>query len=473
MRPLVVILLGCSMAGSLQAQSFSSPSVCPGGRCPVEAAPSRAAVPRANLQIDARAIARITNDRDSVRAAGTGTLVDVDAERGLIVTCAHLFREGVGTLRVTFPNRQTFTARLEKIDAGADLAALSIDSPAIDPVALAEKFPERGDPLVSCGYGGDGQLWCNRGQALGYVTTAGGPKLETLEMSGAARLGDSGGPIFDRDQRLVAVLFGTNGRVVDGTYCGRVRRFLAELSPRFRARQPAAPTVEPPPRPGPVANSPPSEQAPPPTTPPQPASPPQPDRLANLEQLVSRLHQGWQGLSAKLDQLNAAAAEARKKAEATAPPPLELPTGGGPTAPDAGPLETVVEPWVSSHLAALLISWGVPGGIAGVAAGAVVWLVMRRAKGRLQAELDRRKPGDADLSSSADPSSGDPSPADPAVVERHHNQYVAYETTALDKAWAAAHAHVGERYPGAVPYLKLVEGVKDQLISGNNDPQLS
>ena len=40
----------------------------------------------------------------------------------------------------------------------------------------------------------------------------------------------------------------------------------------------------------------------------------------------------------------------------------------------------------------------------------------------------------------------------------------------LDKAWAAAHARVGEKYPGAVPYLKIVEGVKDQLLSGNDRP---
>ncbi len=54
-----------------------------------------------------------------------------------------------------------------------------------------------------------------------------------LELSGSARFGDSGGPVFNRRYELVAVLFGTNGRVVDATFCGRVRRFLSGLSPRF------------------------------------------------------------------------------------------------------------------------------------------------------------------------------------------------------------------------------------------------
>ncbi len=140
-----------------------------------------------------------------------------------------------------------------------------------------------------------------------------------------------------------------------------------------------------------------------------------------------------------------------------------MPTNSQPADTIGDAIEKVAEPWISAKLAALLVSVGVPGGIAGAAAGAVVRLVMRRGRQRLQGELDRVK------GTGTAPPGGDS--ADAAV--RHHNQYVAYETSALDKAWAAAHAHVGERYSGAVPYLKLVEGVKDQLISGNNDPQLS
>ncbi len=82
-----------------------------------------------------------------------------------------------------------------------------------------------------------------------------------------------------------------------------------------------------------------------------------------------------------------------------------------------------------------------PGGIAGVAAGAVVYLVMRRGKARLQQQLDRLQ-----AALPHDPAAGQTagSPATETAVERHHNRYVPYEVTQLDKAWAAAHAHVGE-----------------------------
>ena len=112
---------------------------------------------------------RIVNALGTVRAAGSGTLVDADDQRGLIITCAHLFREGTGTLTVTFPGGRSYAARLAKIDQASDLAALVIAPPSAAAVTIASDYPRRGDPLVSCGYGSDGRLWCNHGQALGYV----------------------------------------------------------------------------------------------------------------------------------------------------------------------------------------------------------------------------------------------------------------------------------------------------------------
>jgi hypothetical protein len=352
---------------------------------------------------------------------GTGTLVDVDGGRGLVLTCAHLFRDGVGSITVTFPGGSSYAAALLRIDTSADLAALAIGAPALEPVELSSDFPRRGDPLVSCGYGSDGRLCCNRGRVLGYVTTVGSHGRETLELSGAARMGDSGGPVLDRGGRLVAVLFGTDGRVVDGTFCGRIRRFLEGLSPRFCNRPPPAPPAAPLPRPV-EPNEPLVDVAPPPSVAPQ--SPRQQD--------------GAQ------------------------PPNVELPPGLDPIGAAPGPIEQIAEPWLTARLTALLISVGVPGGIAGVAGGAIVWLAMRRGKKKLQAQLDRLKIRLGELPG-----------ADASLVERHHNQYVPYEASLLDKAWAAAHARVGERYPGAVPYLKIVEGVKDQLLSGNDEPQVS
>ncbi len=453
MRFLVAILAGCALSDAALAQVYAPANSCASGECPLVAVPSsqlQTGHPDAGeLAVDSRAIVRIVNTQGAARTFGTGTLIDVDAQRGLILTCAHLFRETVGTITATFADQTAFEAALVKIDPVVDLAALAIRAPRVRPIVIAEDYPKRGDPLVSCGYGSDGRLWCNRGQALGYVTLVGSQGSETLELTGAARFGDSGGPVLDRNHHLVAVLFGTNGRVVDGTICGRIRRFLADLSARFRARRLIPPRVKVQPLPGPVEPNPPLAQLPPPSTSPSTAAPPEPTSPeTKRDPYASDVRPG---------ELH--------------PSTIEPPAKTDPIGRAADSLGNVAEPWISARLTALLISLGVPGGIAGVAAGATVWLVMRRGKKRLQAQLNRLKAG-ANASSSAAPAgSGDQ--RDPPTIERHHNRYVAYEVTALDKAWAAAHAHVGEKYPGAVPYLKIAEGVKDQLLAGSTDPQVS
>jgi len=417
------LLIVASAVGALAPRS--APADCEQGRC--YAAPlSPFQVDGAGLQVDGRAIARVANQLGGASSLGTGTLVEVQASRGVVLTCAHLFREGMGTLTVHFAGGQVSAARLLRIDAAADLAALEVAAPPVRPIEIADRSPQPGEPLVSCGLGSDGRLWCNRGHALGYVTVLGRQGTETLELSGSARQGDSGGPVFDGEHRLVGVIFGTNGQVVDATYCGRVRKFLAGLCPRLGGRKrgsaakPPKTIVEPTPPLGPV-----------------------PDQGHGQ----SPNHGGPADV---------------------APPPI---VNGAPDRSDAlrqgaDALESVARPWLSAKLAALLVSLGIPGGVAGVLAATTVWLVMRRGKRRLEARLEQLNTG-----RSLPQAPGAPDIV-PSVIERHHNQFVPYEVTALDKAWAAAHAQVGERYPGAVPYLKLVEGVKDQLLSGNSDSKL-
>ena len=428
MRSLLAIVLCWGLAFGAAAQDLARAGACPGGRCP---APGVLPEPRTyapvEWQVDSRAVAQVFNSTGSVRTSGSGTLVDNDGTWGLIVTCAHMFREGAGSIVVVFPGGRSYAARLLRVDTRADLAALHTAAPPVDPVNAAAGFPRRGDPLVSCGYGSAGRLECNFGTALGYVTTQGGRERETLEMTGAARLGDSGGPILNRQGQLVAVLFGTNGRVVDGTFCGRVRRFLEGLSPRFGAR-PSPPTPQPETdQPTPPPAAPPLEDVPP-GKPPADAPMPEPK-----------------------------------------PPVVERPPEVGPLGDAADAVGKAAQPWLSAKLTTVLIAIGVPGGIAGVAGGLIVWLAMRRGKRRLHDRLAR-------LRAVGEPTGEEPGSdpeTQPATVERHHNRYVPYELSRLDKAWSTAHARVSEKYPGAVPYLKIVEGVKDQLLSGSDEAELS
>ncbi len=207
---------------------------CAPDRCPRQSAPHPAVVRVANVAADGN------------RCYGSGTLVHKDAERGVVLTCAHLFRENVGDLVVTFPDARPLDAELLAVDPDWDLAALAVVPPQTAPVAVAGDHPRPGDPLRSCGYGFDGRFWCNQGRALGYVRTANTPTYETLEISGRARDGDSGGPVFNERGELAAVLWGTDGRIVGGTYCGRIRKFLARiLSLGHGGREPATVPITP------------------------------------------------------------------------------------------------------------------------------------------------------------------------------------------------------------------------------------
>ena len=217
-RFLLAIACFCLLPGTAAAQ-------CAGGACPVGTPPHPA-------------VARIVNRNQAGRYFGSGTLVGKDDARGIVVTCAHLFRDGAGQISVAFAGGKTFGANLVAIDRQWDLAALEIAPPAALPVDVATDAPRPGDWLESCGYGPDGRWRCNRGQARGYVQAVGTTRPETLELGGSARQGDSGGPVFNGRGQLAAVLWGTDGVTVGGTYCGRVRAFLAGV---FRHNRPSPP----------------------------------------------------------------------------------------------------------------------------------------------------------------------------------------------------------------------------------------
>ncbi|GAG40405.1 unnamed protein product, partial [marine sediment metagenome] len=172
------------------------------------------------------AACRIRNDFGREAYMGSGTLIDKDQRYGLVVTCQHIFRKGKGTITCSFPDGNRYKAVLLNTDGPWDLAALLIKPPPANPVTVASVAPKAGDTVTSCGYGPDGQYWCNRGRVTGYVRTQSTGSNETLELTGRARDGDSGGPVFNTKGQLVAVLWGTDGRTVGGTYCGRVDKFL-------------------------------------------------------------------------------------------------------------------------------------------------------------------------------------------------------------------------------------------------------
>jgi hypothetical protein len=181
----------------------------------------------------------ITPQRDGM-AFGSGTLVAVNETQGLVLTNWHVVEEAAGSISVLFPDGFSSVARVLKADRDWDLAALLIHRPHVEPVSLARQAPRPGELLTIAGYG-SGTYRAATGRCLQYVAPARDFPFGMVELGAAARQGDSGGPILNSRGELAGVLFGTGGGATAGSYCGRVRWFLASIvgEPAGNQREPS------------------------------------------------------------------------------------------------------------------------------------------------------------------------------------------------------------------------------------------
>jgi len=180
------------------------------------------------------AVARIIVPESGATAYGSGTLIDVRDEFGLVITNWHVVRDSEGIVEVVFPNGFRSHARPLKVDSDWDLAALVIWRPQIEPVKVSAVPPQPGDPLTIHGYG-QGQYRIASGRCTAYYA----PRLhfprEMVELDVEARQGDSGGPIFNQHGELAGVLFGAGEGTTIGSFAPRVESFLASLAPDIGA----------------------------------------------------------------------------------------------------------------------------------------------------------------------------------------------------------------------------------------------
>jgi len=420
------------------------------------------------------AIVRILNETGRDLCWGSGTLVDKNADHGLIASCAHLFERGVGEITVYFPSGKAYRAKLLGVDHdGCDLAALMIVAPEVDPVPVAEGDPASGSSLLFAGYGEQGQYRAAPGRMIDFRTLNNAKTSDVAELTGAARQGDSGGPVFDDRGHLCGVLFGTNGQVVDCTCCKRLRKFLARFSLRFHIGvAPAAPAVVAAPALPPVVVAAPPG-APAPNAPPAPLFEPNQGPLQSLKDELAKA-------KADLAQANAALKNGLPEINLPVPP---LP---------ADPAEKVVASGAAALLTALGMGAGPAGWIASVVlpvlgAGALKGLQKLTAKPTVPTQAATQlsnqpvqptlavapaavpatltTPAPTPAAVPATLTTPAPTPAAVPVVTQN-NQFVPYETSTVDAAWSQAHSIVGAKYPGAIPYLNIVQGLKNQLLSG-------
>ena len=172
-------------------------------------------------------VCRIVNDVQGAKNLGSGTLIDKtdDGREGLVLTCAHLFREGVGEVVVSFGSGRAHRARLIDVDHQADLAALAIANPAAQPAGVALDRKPSGR-LHACGFGPRGVYRCAVGSRIGEAASQG--QLSLL-IDDPVRSGDSGGGVFDQQGRLVAVIWGESQGVTYASYGEPLQKFLGRV----------------------------------------------------------------------------------------------------------------------------------------------------------------------------------------------------------------------------------------------------
>lgn len=176
---------------------------------------------------------RVFNRLAQFNNVGSGTLVDItdDQSEGLVLTCAHLFTEGVGQIVVEFPAGKSHGAKLIAIDRAADLAALAISKPD-GPQAPVKFEVTKNQTVRACGFGPSGVYRCATGPVVGEVSDS---EQVSVLIGDAVRSGDSGGGVFDSDGNLVAVVWGEAGGVTYASGGAPLRRFLDRVLGRRTA----------------------------------------------------------------------------------------------------------------------------------------------------------------------------------------------------------------------------------------------
>jgi len=176
----------------------------------------------------------VCQDSRTVNSIGSGVIVRW-GKRVVVLTARHVVRDAK-RVWIILHTKKRIECRVIKVDVTWDCAVLlpseSIEQQFVAEVELGEKAMFReGDRLESCGYGADGKLAANSGLFRGYrrSTAVGdsGPD-DWLILSGHARQGDSGGPIFNADGHVVGILWGTDGEEVVGVQAGRLHLLLDE-----------------------------------------------------------------------------------------------------------------------------------------------------------------------------------------------------------------------------------------------------
>jgi len=138
---------------------------------------------------------------------GSATIADIRGNRGLLISCAHLFKDGTTTARIRFRGKRLFEATLLAVDRKHDLSAMVVDVPVDSEHAAAPRAAAKQDfALTAIGfphYDRNGGPHYTIGRFQRYDG-----HLVRFDTDIHAHAGFSGGGIFTEDCEFVGVLKG-------------------------------------------------------------------------------------------------------------------------------------------------------------------------------------------------------------------------------------------------------------------------
>jgi S1-C subfamily serine protease len=156
---------------------------------------------------------------------GSGTLIAVDGERALVLTCEHVARKEGNSATLTWCSGEVTEGEVLYVVPGDtyqdDLAVILCESPAgIDPLPIAAFHPSDG-PFTTVGY--------RFGEFYESVAETGTESDSIITFDQPYIGGMSGGPVLNKDGHVVGVGVGSNRKNVSVATDGATLAELSEL----------------------------------------------------------------------------------------------------------------------------------------------------------------------------------------------------------------------------------------------------
>ena len=157
---------------------------------------------------------------------GSGVIISDNGDIAEVLSCGHLFREGVQGITVYISNR-SFTGGMIKYDVKRELSLVKIASPGVGIHPLASRNPRPGETVKAFGFSG-GNFRGIEGRVAGYD-----PLNPWIKLAFSLPDGCSGGPVFNLKWQLVGIYWGSLNNEGFVVPVEMIREFLgSRVAPR-------------------------------------------------------------------------------------------------------------------------------------------------------------------------------------------------------------------------------------------------